>query len=98
MIINDDIKVKPSSRGSNIVNFAETGVLFRTAPPAEREPLPKHVEKRFLPYWIGLEGPRGRKVDLMPLGAVSSWPKKSMNFCYEVKHLISIKPKGYISK
>ena len=55
------------------MNFAEPGVLFRTAPPAERmrpplvarsEPLPKHVEKRFLPYWTGLEGPRGRKVDL----------------------------------
>ena len=61
------------------MNFAKPGVLFRTAPPAERmrpplvarcEPLPKHVEKRFLPYWPGLEGPRERKVDLTPLRAV----------------------------
>ena len=51
------------------MNFAEPGVLFRTAPPAERmrpplvarsEPLPKHVEKGIVPYWAGLERPLGR--------------------------------------
>ena len=61
------------------MNFAEPGVLFRTAPPAERmrppliarsEPLPKHIEKRLLPYWPKLDWPRGRKVDLTPLWAV----------------------------
>ena len=61
------------------MNFAEPGVLFRTAPPAERmrpplvarsEPLPKHIGKRLLPYWSGLEGPQGRTVDLTQLRAV----------------------------
>ena len=84
-------KVKLSSRGSNIVNFAESGVLFRTAPPAERmrpplvahgEPLPKHIEKRLLPYWPKLDWPRGMQ------GRFNTTPGGSVHHGRKVNELL----------